>query len=105
MRLTRLGTIVAITAFALAAAGGGAMAVKPPKPGPTLSIAPSATHITYGGAVTIFGRLTGTGNANAPVTLQQAPFPYTRFTNLTNGRTNALGAYSFGGIRPGLNTR
>ena len=46
----------------------------------------------------IFGRLTGTGSANAPVTLQQAPFPYTRYTNLAGGRTNALGAYVFGGV-------
>ena len=106
MSLTRLGTIAVVAGLAVGAAGGAAMAAKPPKPpGPTLSVGASTTHVTYGGAVAIFGRLTGTGSANAPVTLQQAPFPYTRYTNLAGGRTNALGAYLFGGVHPGLNTR
>jgi len=92
--------------LAATAAGGTAVAAKPPKPGPpTVSINASSTHVVYGGPVTIFGSLTGTGSANAAVTLQQAPFPYTRYTTLASGRTNALGAYSFGGLRPGLNTR
>ena len=102
----RLRTIVALAALAAAAAGGSALAAKPPKPGPaTLSINTSASRVTFGGAVTTFGTLTGTGAANAPLTLQQAPFPYTRYTNLATGRTNASGAYVFGGIHPGLNTR
>jgi hypothetical protein len=92
--------------LAATAAGGTAVAAKPPKPGPpAVSINASSTHVVYGGPVTIFGSLTGTGSANAAVTLQQAPFPYTRYTTLASGRTNALGAYSFGGLRPGLNTR
>ncbi len=104
--MTRLRTIAVIAGPAATAAGGTAVAAKPPKPpSPTLSINASVTHVVYGGAVTIFGRLTGTGSANAAVTLQQAPFPYTRYTNLAGGTTNALGAYSFGGLRPGLNTR
>jgi len=104
--VTRLRTIAVIAGLAATAAGGTAVAAKPPKPpSPTLSINASATHVVYGGAVTIFGSLTGTGSANAAVTLQQAPFPYTRYTNLAGGTTNALGAYSFGGLRPGLNTR
>jgi hypothetical protein len=87
-------------------AGGTAVAAKPPKSGsPTLSINASSTHVVYGGAVRIFGGLTGTGSANAAVTLQQAPFPYTRYTTAAAGRTSAFGTYSFGGIRPGLNTR
>src|SRR5262249_49485425 len=83
-------------------------AAKPPKPPPsptTLSISASTTHVTFGAGVTVFGRLTGSSSANAPVTLQQAPYPFTRYTNVTGGRTNASGAYSFGGLRPGLNTR
>jgi hypothetical protein len=104
--VTRLRMIVALAGLAAMAAGGTAMAAKPPKPGsPTLSITASSTHVVYGGAVTIRGRLTGTGSANAAVTVQQAPFPYTRYANLAAGRTSAFGTYSFGGLRPGLNTR
>ena len=102
----RLRTIVALAVLAATAAVGSALAAKPPKPGPaTLSINTSASRVTFGAAVTTFGTLTGTGAANAPLTLQQAPFPYTRYTNLATGRTNASGAYVFGGIHPGLNTR
>jgi hypothetical protein len=98
-------------AASLAVAGvlaGAAQAAKAPKPPPTpttLSIGVSTTHVTYGASVTLFGRLTGTGSANAPVSLQQAPYPYTHYSNVASGRTNATGAYSFGGVRPGLNTR
>ena len=104
--MNRLRTIVAIATVAATAAGATAMAAKPPKPPASrLSISASSTHVVYGGALTIFGSLTGAGNANAATTVQQAPFPYTHFANLASGRTNALGAYSFGGIRPGVNTR
>jgi hypothetical protein len=106
--VTRPRTIVVMAALAATAAGGTALAAAAPKPkppSPALSINASTTHVVYGGAVTIFGRLTGTGSANAAVTVQQAPFPYTHYTNVASGRTNALGAYSFGGLRPSLNTR
>jgi hypothetical protein len=100
--------MVVMAGLAATVAAGTAEAARAPKPKPptpTLSITTSTTHVVFGGALTIFGSLTGTGNANAPLTLQQAPFPYTRYTNLASGRTNAAGAYAFGGIRPGLDTR
>jgi hypothetical protein len=106
--MARLTTLITTSALALAVAfsGGAGAAPKPPKPGTSaLSIAASPTHITYGSATTLFGRLTGTGSANATVTLQQAPYPYTHYSNLATARTNALGAYAFGGVRPGLDTR
>jgi len=104
--VTLLRTIAVMAGLAATAAGGTAVAAKPPKPGsPTLSVNASSTHVVYGGAVTIFGSLTGTGSANAAVTIQQAPFPYTRYTNVAAGRTSAFGTYSFGGLRPGLDTR
>ncbi len=106
MSVSRLRTIVVMAGLAATAAGGTAVAAPRPRPpSPTLSINTSTNPIVYGSSVTIFGSLTGTGSANAAVTLQQAPFPYTRYTNLVGGRTNALGVYSFGGIRPGLDTR
>jgi len=101
-------TIAVMVGLAATAAGSTAVATAAPKPrppSPALSLNTSTTHVVYGSALTVFGSLTGTGNANAAVTLQQAPFPYTRYTNLASGRTNAAGAYSFGGIRPGLDTR
>ena len=59
------------------------MAAKPPAS--KLSINASSTHVVYGGALTIFGSLSGTGNANAAVSVQQAPFPYTHYANLASG--------------------
>jgi hypothetical protein len=104
--VNRARTIIAVAAVAVTAAGATAMAAKPPKPpASTLSINASSTHVVYGGALTIFGSLTGAGNANVAVTVQQAPFPYTRYATLAGGRTNAVGAYSFAGLRPGVNTR
>jgi hypothetical protein len=106
--LNRLRTIVVMVGLAATAAVGTGVATAAPKPkpgAPTLSINTSTTHVVYGSAFTVFGTLTGTGRANAAVTLQQAPFPYTRYTNLAAGRTNSVGAYAFGGVRPGLDTR
>src|SRR5947208_15155125 len=101
----RLRTIVALAALAAMAAGGSALAAKPPKPGPaTLSINTSASRVTFGGAVTAFGTLTGTGAAKAPLTLQQPPFPYTRYTNIAVGRPHASGACVSGVIQPSCNT-
>ena len=105
--MTRLRTIVVIVGLAATAITGTSVATAAKvKPGaPTLSINASTTHVVYGSAFTVFGTLTGNAHANVTVTLQQAPFPYTRYTNLAAGRTNAAGAYAFGGLRPGLDTR
>ena len=106
--MTRLRTIVVMVGLAATAAVGTGVATAAPKPrppSPTLSINASTTHVVYGSAFTVFGTLTGNAHANVAVTLQQAPFPYTRYTNLAAGRTNAAGAYAFGGLRPGLDTR
>src|SRR2546421_12346239 len=85
--MTRLRTIAVMAGLAATAAGGTAVAAKPPKPGaPTLSVNASSTHVVYGGAVTIFGNLTGTGSADAPGALPQAPLPHTRHTDLARGR-------------------
>ena len=104
--MTRIRTAVAIATIAATAAGGTAMAAKPPKPPRSgLSIKASTTQITYGGALTLSGNLSGSGNAGVTVNLQQSPFPYTSFASLVNGRTNAVGAYVFGSLRPGVNPR
>jgi hypothetical protein len=63
----------------------------------SLQIAATPNPITYGGLLTVAGTLSGTGNANQPVALQQNPYPYTAgFTQTGNAElTSSTGAYSF----------
>lgn len=63
----------------------------------SLQIAATPNPIPYGGLVTVAGTLSGTGNANQPVALQQNPYPYTAgFTQTGNAElTSSSGAYSF----------
>ncbi|MGD0197866.1 MAG: hypothetical protein ABSC56_08180 [Solirubrobacteraceae bacterium] len=63
----------------------------------SLQIAATPDPITYGGLLTVAGTLSGTGNGNRAVALQQNPYPYTgTFTQVGNSElTSATGAYSF----------
>jgi hypothetical protein len=63
----------------------------------SLQIAATPNPITYGGLLTVAGTLSGTGNADQPVALQQNPYPYTAgFTQVGNTElTSSTGAYSF----------
>jgi hypothetical protein len=63
----------------------------------SLQIVASPNPITYGGLLTVAGTLSGTGNANQPVALQQNPYPYTAgFSQVGNSElTSSTGAYSF----------
>ncbi len=72
-----------------------------------LAITAAPNPVAVGGVVTIEGTLTGTGSANAPVTLQQQAFPYTAgFTNLGNPElTLANGAFVFNVLGVALNTQ
>ena len=67
-----------------------------PQPlGVTLAATPNP--VPFGGAVTLAGQLTGTGNANRQVVLQSNPFPYTQgFQNASNVQvTDAAGNFAF----------
>jgi hypothetical protein len=68
---------------------------KPQPLGVTLAATPNP--VPFGGAVTLAGQLTGTGNANRQVVLQSNPFPYTQgFQNASNVQvTDAAGNFSF----------
>lgn len=59
-------------------------------------VAPNPT--VFGGAATVQGTLSGTGNAGRAVVLQQNPFPYTAgFANVGNPElTTSTGSFAFG---------
>ncbi len=61
------------------------------------SLAATPNPVQFGGATTVAGQLTGTGNAGKGVQLQQRPYPYTAaFANVGNAQiVNAQGQFSF----------
>jgi hypothetical protein len=63
----------------------------------SLQILASPDPVPFGGAVTIQGTLSGTGNGNREVVLQANAFPFTAgFANVENPElTNAAGGFSF----------
>jgi hypothetical protein len=70
-----------------------------------LGATPSA--VRAGGATTLSGTLSGTGNANRQVALQANPFPYTQgFVTVGNSQvTNAGGGFSFAILSVPVNTQ
>jgi hypothetical protein len=78
------------------------------KPQPLgVSLAATPNPVPFGGAVTLAGQLTGTGNAGRQVVLQSNPFPYTQgFQNAANVQvTDAAGNFSFPLLSVPLNTQ
>ncbi len=63
----------------------------------SLQILASPNPTVFGGAVTVQGTLSGTGNGGVPVVLQANPFPYTQgFATVSNPElTSATGGFSF----------
>jgi hypothetical protein len=62
----------------------------------SLAILSSPNPVLYGGAVTIQGTLSGTGNGNREVVLQANPFPFGGFLNTGNPQlTSATGSFLF----------
>ena len=104
-RLLALGLLTALLALPAVAGAGH-------KPGhggggsntPGLSIAADPGLIVFGGASTVSGRLTGSGNGGQAVELQANPFPYPGFTTVATTTSASNGNYSFT-VRPGLRTR
>jgi hypothetical protein len=73
----------------------------------TLAITAAPNPVAFGQPVTIEGTLSGTGNGNAAVTLQQSQFPYvTGFTNVGNPElTLANGTFVFNVLGVATNTQ
>ncbi len=63
----------------------------------SLAILASPNPVVYGGAITVQGTLSGTGNANREVVLQANGFPFTAgFANVGNPElTSATGGFAF----------
>jgi hypothetical protein len=72
----------------------------------SLAITAAPSPVGFGGAVTIEGTLSGTGNAGVVVQLQQSPFPYTAaFADVGNPElTLVSGSFSFNVLALALNT-
>jgi hypothetical protein len=73
----------------------------------SLAITAAPNPVPFGGSVTIEGTLSGTGNANAAVQLQESQFPYTTgFQNIGNPElTLATGGFVFNVLALALNTQ
>jgi hypothetical protein len=71
-----------------------------------LALAATPNPLPFGGATTLQGTLSGTGNASRGVVLQANPFPYTQgFRNVANPQlTNAQGGFAFAILSVPLNT-
>ena len=72
-----------------------------------VSLAATPNPVPFGSGTTLAGTLTGTGNANRQIQLQQNSFPYTSgFANVGNPQlTDANGNFSFAVLSVPLNTQ
>ena len=105
---------VTAAAMGLLIAAAGAPAAKPPPKPPkppggganAITLAAKPNPLSFGGFVTLSGRLTGSSNGGTTVTLQADPYPFADndFTDKGTKVTAANGSYSFAQA-PGLNTR
>jgi len=87
--------LVAVNASGVAT--GGDQTLKTDKVPLSLAIRVSPNPVPFGGAVTVQGTLSGTGNASRAVVLQGNAFPFTTgFQNVGNAElTTATGSFSF----------
>src|SRR5688500_13403227 len=85
---------------AMALLGGAAVApaAKPPKPpANAISLSAKPNPLSFGGYVTLSGRLTGAANSGKTVTLQVDPYPFADdgFSDKATKTTAPNGDYSF----------
>jgi hypothetical protein len=95
--------VIAMAGIAVAAGSPRATAaakVKPPKPPPAaqnkVTITSTPVAVTFGGASTVTGQVSGPGNGGVKVTLEQSPYPYTGGFKPTGSTTTttATGGFS-----------
>jgi hypothetical protein len=95
--------IVALTA--LTAAGIAAGSVSAAKPGSgELTAAASKAQVTYSRTAFVSGQLKRSPAAGQQLQLEQAPFPFNKFTTAGTATTDAAGNYSIG-VTPTSSTR
>jgi hypothetical protein len=86
--------IVALTA--LTAAGIAAGNVSAAKPGSgELTVAASKAQVTYSRSAVVGGQLKRSPAAGQQLQLEQAPYPFNKFTTAATATTDASGNYSF----------
>jgi len=95
-------TFIIAAAIALIAVPAAPAAKPAPK---NITISPNTATVKFGHSVTLTGKLTGSNNANRPVTIEadQSPFEGT-FPNVGSTTTNASGDWTFT-TKPTRNTR
>jgi len=101
------GTAVIATATGALLGAPLAAGQKPPKQPtgtPALSIRASEETVTFGATSNLTGRLRAQNNSGRTIALDHNPFPFPAFTQLTTGRTDRQGDYSFT-VRPARHTR
>src|SRR4051794_22768361 len=86
--------IVALMVVAVAAVGAGNVSAAKPGSG-QLTIAASKPQVTYSRSAVISGQLKRTPAGGQQVQLQQAPFPFNKFTDGPTATTDSAGNYSF----------
>ena len=95
------------TAIALASSPPSSPSPSPPSVPSVLSASISASELDYGAALTVSGRLAGTGQSAGaiPLTLQADPYPYRGFSPIGHAQSEPDGSFAFVGVRPDRNTR
>jgi hypothetical protein len=92
---------------AVGATAGGDRTFKTPRQPLGVSLAGNPNPVRTGGATTLGGTLSGTGNANRQVVLQANPWPYSQgFVSVSNPQvTDANGNFSFPVLAVNVNTQ
>jgi hypothetical protein len=92
----------------IAVAGLAALAVpvaQAAKPAPgTLTIAAAPTTVTFGGSVTLSGKLAGSNSDGRMIRVEQDPLPLDSFADAGSATTNAAGDWTLA-VKPAANTR
>ena len=96
--------VAVLTTAAVALAALPIAAESAAKPNTGLSLKAQPNPVVFHRAVTLSGKLTGTGHADQTVVLQRDPFPYDSFVDAGTAKTNAGGQYTFT-RHPSVNTR
>lgn len=98
------GIVVLVVVLTAAAVGAGSVSAAKPTSG-QITIAASKAKVTFGSSAVVSGHLTRAPVAGQQVQLEQAPFPFNKFTTApATATTDGAGNYSFT-VTPNTSTR
>jgi hypothetical protein len=95
--------IVALVALSAVVVGAGNVSAAKPGSG-QLTIAASKQQVTYSRSAIVSGQLKRSPAGGQQVQLEQAPFPFNKFTTAATATTDSAGNYSFT-VTPNTSTR